>query len=203
MELPKSSEVGRRKEDCAVDQVEEVAAIVPEQRSEAETASQGHRQSNELHILREGMEVQRMKTENAESEATTARRDAETARRDAEAARRELAAARHEAETANFETKTARNETETARREAEMARNEMQTARRELNRAWQEIRRLSDENDRLQRRLHTAEAARGEKEQQLNEYLNALVIDSNDLSLDCTQLGSGSFGGIDQLSGHA
>jgi hypothetical protein len=177
-------------------QVEEVAAIVPEQRSEAETASQGHRQSNELHILREGMEVQRMKTENAESEATTARRDAETARRDAEAARRELAAARHEAETANFETKTARNETETARREAEMARNEMQTARRELNRAWQEIRRLSDENDRLQRRLHTAEAARGEKEQQLNEYLNALVIDSNDLSLDCTQLGSGSFGGV-------
>ena len=68
--------------------------------------------------------------------------------------------------------------------------NEAETARQEI-----ELK-TTEEIDRLQRRVSTAEAARHEKEQQLNEYLNVLTIETEELTLDQAQLGSGAFGGI-------
>ena len=55
--------------------------------------------------------------------------------------------------------------------------------------------RHSNEIDRLQRRVRTAEAALQETEEQLNEYLNVLVIEADELRLQGGQLGSGSYGG--------
>ena len=89
-----------------------------------------------------------------------------------------------------------RNEAETARQEIDIGREENDIAREEINIARQEIELKTEEIDRLQRRVSTAEAARHEKEQQLNEYLNVLTIETEELTLDQAQLGSGAFGGI-------